>query len=151
MISTPRSESVLRVSTLVPANGPGCCAFTSAWPDFSLSANTSGSSVVSCAPAARAKTNMDMNAATARLTRNLLCTPHPLCLPWTEVFYTRERIPRYPKIAESYFEKYNAVHVQSGSWPAPPYHADERAGVPTLEGPRLARKLTSVAGRGYRR
>ena len=31
--------------------------------------------------------------------RNLLCTPHPLCLLWSTVFYTREQGLRYLKKA----------------------------------------------------
>ncbi|CAA9461313.1 MAG: hypothetical protein AVDCRST_MAG58-2648 [uncultured Rubrobacteraceae bacterium] len=112
MVSTCASGSVLRVSTSVPANGPGCSAVACACAVCSPSANTKGccvsvpsaptfSSVVSCAAAAKVKTNVNMNAATARLIRNLLCTPHPLCLLWTAVFYTRERRLRYLKRATS--------------------------------------------------
>jgi hypothetical protein len=38
-----------------------------------------------------------MNAATATLMINLLCTPHPLCLLWSTVFYTPEQGLRYLK------------------------------------------------------
>src|SRR5215217_4798772 len=106
MVSTTGSGAVLRVSTSVPANGPSCCASACACVDCSPSAKTWGcwvsvaappafSSVVSCAPAMRAKTKANMNAATAALMINLLCTPHPLYLLWSTVFYTPEQGLRY--------------------------------------------------------
>src|SRR5215203_5521257 len=108
MVSTTGSGAVLRVSTSVSANGPGCCVSACACADCSPSANTWGcwvsvaappafSSVVSCAPAVRAQTNVNINAATATLMINLLCTPHPLCLLWSTVFYTPEQGLRYLK------------------------------------------------------
>src|SRR5919112_1153467 len=101
MTSTSWSWSVSSANTSVPANGPGCSASICTCADCSPSVNTRGPSVVSCAPAARANTNVNMNAAPTRLIRTLLCTPHPLCLLWTTVFYTREGVQVYPKKAVS--------------------------------------------------